>query len=177
LSRESTLLIRFTSEGPGLYGPGFVLSTHRRSLQSKTRCECSRVRGQCSAWKMIPGLHRLSWRIEGFRGRFGRVRQRRSPGVGAEVVESRWRARTREEVVMNGVGRKAQMSVVACSSQSSVGASRCMQDGRSMAAFLIPHLILLLTCLHSLRKATLKCSNSKHATLTSKRLDRCGCRE
>lgn len=50
--------------------------------------------------------------------------------------------------VMNGLGRKAQMSVVPCSSQCCLRATSGMQDLRSMSAFLI----VLLTSLHSLRK-------------------------
>jgi len=49
--------------------------------------------------------------------------------------------------VMNVVGRKAQMSVVPCSSQCRLRATSGMQDLRRMSAFLI----MLLTSLHSLR--------------------------
>ncbi len=72
------------------------------------------------------------------------------------LVESRYWARTvgeqrlgRDERrgVMNGVGRKAQMSVVPCSSQCRLRATSGMRDLRRVSAFLI----MLLTSLHSLR--------------------------
>lgn len=96
-SRESTLVIRFTSEEPGLHGPGFVPSAHSRCLQFSTRWqfesgEESRqcVEDVCRAKEAVLAELRVS-------GAFRSRRPRWSAGIGPRQLESRWWAEMREE--------------------------------------------------------------------------------
>lgn len=79
-SRESTLVIRFTSEEPGLYGPGFVPSTHSRFLQSRTRWQFQSGEGEMQsvedvsqAQEAVLAELRVSW---AFRSRQAKVESR-----------------------------------------------------------------------------------------------------
>lgn len=88
---------------------------------------------------------RVSW---AFRSRQAKVEGRYwTPTVGEQMA-----GRDERRGVLNGAGRKAQMSVVPCSSQGRLRATSGMQDGRRMSALLI----MLFSPLHSLRKPTLK---------------------